>query len=254
MKSKVLLFVLLFAGLGFGDTLKLKDGKVMVGTYLGGGAREIRMAVGDKVLTFKVDEIQSLQFGSSQPEPQPARSQRTVSASRTASPPGDAIPARTTLFIRMIDAVDSRVNKVGDSFRATLDKPVIIGGKTVLPRGADVLVKLVEDQQAGKLTGRTELTLDMVSITFRGRTYHVDTEEVTSASNSRTGQTAKVVGGLGALGAIIGAISGGGKGAAIGAVSGAGAGTAIQVLTKGPQVQIPSETQLSFTLQRPMRL
>ena len=47
---------------------------------------------------------------------------------------------------------------------------------------------------------------------------------------------------------IIGAIAGGGKGAAIGAATGAGAAGAVQVLTKGPKVQIPSETRLTFTL------
>ena len=57
-----------------------------------------------------------------------------------------------------------------------------------------------------------------------------------------------------ALGAIIGAIAGGGKGAAIGAVSGAGAGTAVQVITGGPKVQIPSETRLTFTLDVPVKI
>jgi hypothetical protein len=61
-----------------------------------------------------------------------------------------------------------------------------------------------------------------------------------------------VIGGTAALGAIIGAIAGGGKGAAIGAGAGAGVGTAAQVMTKGQRVRIPSETRLTFTLQRPV--
>jgi hypothetical protein len=56
------------------------------------------------------------------------------------------------------------------------------------------------------------------------------------------------------LGAIVGAIAGGGKGAAIGAASGAAVGGAAQVLTKGQQVKIPSETRLTFTLQQPVQL
>jgi len=79
------------------------------------------------------------------------------------------------------------------------------------------------------------------------------TEDVTQAGESRTNRTAKVVGGTAALGAIIGAIAGGGKGAAIGGLSGAAAGGAVQVLTKGQKVRIPSETRLSFTLQQPLR-
>ena len=69
----------------------------------------------------------------------------------------------------------------------------------------------------------------------------------------RAGRSA-VIGGVAALGAIIGAIAGGGKGAALGGVSGAGAGTAIQVLTKGVQVRVPAETRLTFVLQQPLRI
>ena len=66
------------------------------------------------------------------------------------------------------------------------------------------------------------------------------TAEVSQSSGSRTGKTGQVVGGgSSALGAIIGAIAGGGKGAAIGAVSGAAAGGAVQVLTNGERVKIP---------------
>lgn len=69
------------------------------------------------------------------------------------------------------------------------------------------------------------------------------------AGSSRGKQSAERIGGGAALGAIIGAIAGGGKGAAAGAAIGGGAGTAVQVLTKGQQVRVPSETVLDFTLQ-----
>jgi hypothetical protein len=48
------------------------------------------------------------------------------------------------------------------------------------------------------------------------------------------------------VGSIIGALAGGGKGAAIGA--GAGAGS--EIITKGDQVKVPSETLIEFTLQQ----
>ena len=117
-----------------------------------------------------------------------------------------------------------------------------------------MIVKLTEDKQSGKLSGKTELTLDIVSVAVNGRAVDVMTEEVSQSSGSRTGKTGQVVGGGAALGAIIGAIAGGGKGAAIGAVSGAAAGGAVQVLTKGERVKIPSETRLTFTLQQPLRI
>jgi hypothetical protein len=154
----------------------------------------------------------------------------------------------------MIDDVDSERDRVGQEFRASVDEPVVVNGETVIPRGANVVAKLVDDKQSGKLSGRTELTLDLVSVEVNGRPVDVSTQEVTQASGSRTGKTAKVVGGTAVLGTIIGAIAGGGKGAAIGAASGAAAGGAVQVMTKGERVRIPSETRLNFTLQQPLNV
>jgi outer membrane lipoprotein SlyB len=74
------------------------------------------------------------------------------------------------------------------------------------------------------------------------------------SGRSRGANTAKKVGGGAALGAIIGAIAGGGKGAAIGAGVGAGAGTVIQVLTRGEQVRVPSETTLEFRVEQPFTI
>jgi len=54
------------------------------------------------------------------------------------------------------------------------------------------------------------------------------------------------------IGAIIGAIAGGGKGAAIGAAAGGGLGGGVQAATKGQQIKLPSETVLNFTLQAPL--
>ena len=67
-------------------------------------------------------------------------------------------------------------------------------------------------------------------------------------------RSAKVIGGTAALGAIIGAIAGGGRGAAIGAGSGAAVGTAAQVVTSGQKVKVPAETMLTFTLQNSLDL
>jgi hypothetical protein len=131
----------------------------------------------------------------------------------------------------------------------------VINGATVIPRGADVVTKLVDLKDPSKLSGGGQLTLDLVSIAVNGKPVEVSTAQgVTTTGDSRKGESAKVIGGTAALGAIIGAIAGGGKGAAIGGVSGAGAGTAVQVLTQGTRVRVPSETRLTFSLQQAVRL
>ena len=46
----------------FADTLNLKDGRAVNGTYLGGNAREIRFDLGDRVETYPIDQVVSIQF------------------------------------------------------------------------------------------------------------------------------------------------------------------------------------------------
>ncbi len=252
------------------DTLTLRSGRVVHGEYLGGDSRQIRMAVGERVDTFDVSDVSTLQFGGGQrlssensgfererERPAP-RLQPDPSQDRDRQPPPASyamqLPSGTPITVRMIDGVDSEQTRLGQTFRASIDEPVIIDGQTAIPRGADCVVKLVEDRDSGKFAGRTVLTLALQQIQANGRMIDVTSGDVTQASASRGARTAKVVGGTAAVGAIIGAIAGGGQGAAIGAASGAAVGGAAQVLTKGQHVKIPSETRLTFTLQQPASL
>jgi hypothetical protein len=164
------------------------------------------------------------------------------------------VPSGTNIVIRMIDPVDSRTNTVGQTFSASVADPVVLNGKTVIPRGADVVVKLVDASESGKLSGKTELSLDLVSVKVNGKVVNINTQSVTQASSDRGKGTAEKAGGGAVLGAVIGAIAGGGKGAAIGAGAGAAAGTAAQVATKGQQVKVPAETRLTFMLQQDVQI
>jgi len=167
---------------------------------------------------------------------------------------GREIPSGTLISVRIIDSIDSEKNREGDRFRASLDDPIRIGDEVVIPRGADARVRLVADQSAGKLTGRAELTLRLEDITVDGKPVTVNTSAVTESSKSQGASTAKKAVAVGALGAVIGAIAGGGKGAAIGAGVGAAAGAGSGVFMKGPRVKVPSETVLSFTTEGSVRL
>ncbi len=162
------------------------------------------------------------------------------------------VPANTIVTVRTIDGIDSKTNHAGEVFKASLDAPIVVDNRVIVPAGADAYVKLVDAKSAGHMTGRSELGLELASILFQGKTYDVVSSDVKQSGTSRGKQTAERVGGGAALGALIGAIAGGGKGAAIGAAVGGGAGTGVQVFTHGQQVKIPSETRLDFTLQQPL--
>ncbi len=162
------------------------------------------------------------------------------------------IPAGSRIVVRMIDEIDSEVSKEGDEFQASLDEPIVVGSEEVAPKGADARVKLAAEKESGRLTGKAELTVALASVKIRGKDVAVNTISVTQESSSRTAGTAKRAAAVGAIGAVIGAIAGGGKGAAIGAGAGAAAGAGSQVFTKGQRVRIPSETVLTFTTEGPL--
>ncbi len=164
------------------------------------------------------------------------------------------IPAGTVLTVRMIDEIDSSRHRPGEEFAATLDAPVAVGDRVVIPRGSDARVRLVESRTAGRMRGQSELQVELVGLAVDDMTYAIETGVIEKKGASEGKRTAATVGGGAALGGLIGAIAGKGKGAAIGAAVGAGAGTAVGVATKGQQVHIPSETKLDFTLKVPLTL
>jgi hypothetical protein len=241
------------ASLGFADTITLKNGSVINGTYLGGTARTVRVDDGTNVQTVNISDILRIDFGGGAPPP-PQRNVRPVERNDRGDSDRPVLRrADGNVVIRMIDAVDSQTNRVGQTFRATLDQPIMLDGNVAIPRGADAVVKLVDSQESGKLTGKADLKLSLQSIGFNGRMVDVNSQTVTEESSSRGARTAKVAGGTAALGAIIGGIAGGGKGAAIGAGAGAAAGAGAEVVTSGQKVHIPSETRLTFVLDNPVR-
>ncbi|MGB7591840.1 MAG: BON domain-containing protein [Terriglobia bacterium] len=183
-------------------------------------------------------------------------------AAAAAAPPAPAvkppeqitIPSGTILSVRMIDSIDSTQNHAGDEFAATLEAPVAIGDRAIIPRSSDARVRLVQATSAGRMSGRSELKVELVSVTAGGQTYQLQTSYHEQAGASRGTRTAETVGGGAVLGALIGAIAGRGKGAAIGSVAGAGTGTAVEAGTHGQRVKIPSETKLEFTLKSPVTI
>jgi len=281
----LLFLVLVPAAMMTGDTLELKNGSVIKGTYVGGTDTRISFRVGSSVQQYAVADVSSLKFDdreSAAPTRSPAFAERApenapaayaptpsaqspapnatpvFSATSSSIPRTTAqsvvVPSGTQITVRTIDAVDSDKNHPGDKFQASLEQPLVVNDITVAPKGASVYGKLQQVQEAGQLTGKSQLRLALTGIVINGQTYPLSSGDYEVSGKSRGKSTATKVGGGAALGAVIGAIAGGGKGAAIGAGVGAGAGTAVQVVTKGDQVHVPSETLLEFTLDQPVSL
>ena len=164
------------------------------------------------------------------------------------------VPAGTRILIRMIDSIDSTKQKTGDRFTASLETNLQAEDVVVAPRGSKVHGRLAQASSAGKMSGSSQLTLELTDIVINGTAYPLLTSTYEIKGKGEGKKTAgKIFGGAG-LGALIGGIAGGGTGAAIGAVAGAAGGTAIAASKKGEQLQIPSESLLEFRLQQPVKL
>ena len=186
------------------------------------------------------------------PPPRPAEAAPPPPPEPVRRPEHVTIPFGTVVSVRMIDGIDSSRNRPGEEFAASVDAPVVVDDRVVIPRGSDARVRLVEARSAGHMTGRSELHLELVGLVIGSNTFAVESSTYQQRGASRSTRTAETVGGGAALGALIGAIAGKGKGAAIGAAVGAGAGTAAQAATRGQQVRIAPETKLDFTLKTPI--
>ncbi len=164
------------------------------------------------------------------------------------------VPAGTRVLIRTVDAIDSSKQKTGYRFSATLETNLQAEDTVIAPRGTTVYGRLANASSAGKMSGSSQLTLELTDILINGTAYPLLTSTYEVKGKGEGGNTAKkVVGGAG-LGALIGGLAGGGKGAGIGALAGAGAGTAVAASKKGEQLQIPSESLLEFRLEQPVAL
>jgi hypothetical protein len=162
------------------------------------------------------------------------------------------LPANQAILVRMIDSVDSSVNHVGDLFHASLETDLTLNDFVVARRGSDVYGRLDYVKEAGHISGRAELQLELTRIMIDGKEFPLVSSDYNLQGKSRGNDSAKKVGGGAVVGAIIGAIAGGGRGAAIGAGVGSAAGAGVQIVTKGQQVKVPSETVLEFRLQQPV--
>lgn len=159
------------------------------------------------------------------------------------------IPAGTRLDVILGQRLSTETNQVGDTFEATLVRPVVISGETVLEQGATVTGRITNLQRPGRTTGVAKLTLTLIGVYASGEnTVSLKTIPLAMEGKTTRGEDARDVGIGTGIGTAVGAIFGGRRGAATGAVAGAGGGTAVVLATRGEDLVLAPERELTFTL------
>jgi hypothetical protein len=164
------------------------------------------------------------------------------------------LPVGTAIPVRITQTLDSASTKTGDKFTGEIATDLLVDDLVVLPQGTAITGHVDAAQDAAHFKGAALLTLSLIAIDRKGERIEVSTEAYTKQGEARGKNTAEKVGGGAAIGAILGGILGGGKGAAIGAAAGGGAGAGANSVTRGQQVQIPSESVVRFRLLDPVQV
>ena len=175
------------------------------------------------------------------PPPPPAPVAKTVT-----------LPTGTVIPIRMTDTLDSATTQSNTVFHGSLAGDLIADGMVVAKSGAAVTGRVITAKDATHFAGSSELSIELTRIDTVDHPVDLVTDAYTKNGAGRGKNTALKTGGGAAVGAILGGLLGGGKGAAIGAASGGGIGAGVNGVTRGQQVQIPTETLVSFHLQSPI--
>ena len=230
------------------DTLQLRDGTALQGSYAGGDAKVIRFTTTYGVLSVPRDKALALTFTPTtaapatppKPKPAPAPAKATAPSSL---PTTVTIPAGTVLMAKMANQVSSQ-DPAGRRFTAKLAANMTVGNAVLAPAGTTVYGQVTKSSQARRLVGRSELVLNLTEINIGGKMYPLMTTNFAEAGKSSFRKTARNAG--------MGALIGGAFGDSDDAKKGAAIGLGVSVLRKGNSVVVPAGAMLEFRMTQPL--
>lgn len=182
-------------------------------------------------------------------------------AAQTSSP----VPAGTVLMVRLDTTLATFSNKAGDPFRGSITQPIVINGQTVIPAGSTVEGRVTKVVEPRRIAGRPTIGLlpeavilptgeryfldaTLTDTSIRGT--NVNSEGQFKGSTHDRHDTIEEGGGT-AGGMLIGGLIGGPPGILVGGIIGAG-GTTAHWLAKHRSAALPSGTELTLELNRPL--
>ena len=201
------------------------------------------------VMTGCAQNPQAAKEADDQTNDKPSLLSRILGSKRTIT-----VPEGTDLTVVLDRGLSSAQNRPGDAFQASLEVPIAIDGKTVIPQDARVKGHVVDTRESGRLSGVARLVLTLDSVEVGGESFNIATDDEGKVGKNHNKRNGVLIGGGAGLGALIGGIAGGGKGALIGSLIGAGGGTGAAYATGKKEVSFPAERRLTFRLTQNLAL
>jgi hypothetical protein len=235
-KSAGAFLMIVIAGFSVADTIELADGTIIEGDFVGSSNGIVMFNTGDSIEAYPESQVVGIFLSEGV-------------ATAQALPPEPslvAVPTGTRLVIRMVDSVDSSRHKVGHKFRGQLEAALVVDGVTAVPRGAFLYGTITSAKQAGRMGGKSEMTMEFTEIMIDDQLYPIATQSL----SAQTGGEGKKTVGRTARMAAVGGVAGGSSGARTGAKVGVG----VSLLTKGESLNVPAGTLLESTLRVPLNI
>lgn len=189
-------------------------------------------------------------------------------AAMAAAQTSQAVPAGTTMMVKLETTLATFSNKPGDPFQGKLTQPIMMNGQVMIPAGATVEGRVTKVSEPRRVSGRPTIGilpeavilpngqryfLDATLVdTNLGRGSDVNDEGQFKGSGHDRRDTVETGGGT-AGGMLVGGLIGGGPGILIGGAVGA-TSTTVHWLAKHRSAILPAGTELTLELNRPLSM
>ena len=162
------------------------------------------------------------------------------------------IPGGTEMRVVLETGLSSETSQDGERVVARVERATAQDGRVVLPGGTVLRGRVVRAESAGRMRGRSHLTVDFDRIVVRGREHPLQATSITVDGPASTKRDGAIIAGSTAAGAVIGGIMNKGvkKGAAVGAATGAGA----VLVTRGDAIEMPAGSRWTVRTTSTVRL
>lgn len=242
----IFLYTFLITTFLFADTVVLKNGLKLEGSYKGGTETIIKFETSGSVQEIAVSEIKSLTFSA----PAPLSSASTPAVDATAA--GSAtvvsqasgpitVPEGTMMMVKIDKAISTAAHSKGSVITAVLDADIVVNGQVAAAKGTKLYGTVLESV-GGKRIGKQKIAFQLTSIMIKNEKVPISTSPL--GAEGGKGGALKTVAGA----ALIGGAVDGKSGAKTGALIGAGAA----VLAGGKHIQIPAGTLAEIPLDAPL--
>lgn len=238
--KKVLLISLalfMFGSFIFADTLVLKDGGVLQGTFKGGDGKNVSFEVKGELQKIPINEITTITFSPRKETIKEESAEQTAVGSVT-------VPAGSRILVKLIKPVSTATHKKGSSVSAVLATGLAVDGQIVVPIGTKIHGKVLESR-GGKAIGGSRIVMTFTDLEINNQLVPIVTGKI-GAESGRGGAVKKV-----GAGALMGLAIDGGEGAGKGA---AAAGALALLGGRRNHIQLPPDYQIEVSLEQPLKL